>query len=368
MVVARTTPPVRAAPATATTAELHPSTGVGHAYSHEFRQAVQWTRNTGHGDNPLVQDLRTQRLWPVKRTERRHRHRYQMYGHLRRFVRQGNQRATVLRGIDGFLLCYYRAVYPTCTQAEMIAFLWNAYGRHLPEPRFFDTSQISRAEDRFGISRKRGSTTARQALLPINVAKRNIFWMEPYPNGIADTHLNDQIDIDECGLYIETAARHIGKAAVGVRVREPGPYGHSEKYTLLMAISDRPGPHDRFVQMDTRPGTTVTTFYEFMRDMIHDLGPGWLPGNRRCFTMDNLLAHKHPLVLQLIQQNGHRFVFRAPYYPVDGPIEYVFNTIEQSLRLRVHRIFSAQDLVDNVYEIINSIPDFPNYFHGVGFR
>jgi hypothetical protein len=341
MVVARTTPTARPNTATVAAASQHPSLGVGHAYSHEFRQAVQYARNTGQTHTPVIQDLRTQRLWPSHRTERRHRQRYQRYGHLRRFVRQGNARATVLRGHDGFLLCYYRALYPTCSRAELIAFLWNAHGRHLQPPRFFDPSQITRAEDRFGLSRKRGSTTARQALLPINVAKRGIFWTEPYPHGIADTEIEEMVDIDECGLFVETAARHIGKAFVGVRCREPGPYGHSEKYTLLMAIAARPGPLDRFVQMDTRPGTNVTTFFEFMQDMINDIGPGWLPGNRRCFTMDNLLAHKHPLVLQLIQQHGHRYVFRAPYYPVDGPIEYVFNTIEQALRVRVHRIFKV---------------------------
>ena len=45
------------------------------------------------------------------------------------------------------------------------------------------------------------------------------------------------IDIDEAGIFLKTAARKIGKISIGSRVREPGPYGHSEKYTLLMAIA-----------------------------------------------------------------------------------------------------------------------------------
>jgi transposase len=47
--------------------------------------------------------------------------------------------------------------------------------------------------------------------------------------------------------------------------------------------------------------------------------------------MDNLLAHHHDATLNAILNAGHRFVFRAPYWPVDGPIEYVFNTIEMAL-------------------------------------
>jgi hypothetical protein len=31
---------------------------------------------------------------------------------------------------------------------------------------------------------------------------------------------------------------------------------------------------------------------------------------------------------------GHRIVFRAPYYPIDGPIKFVFNTIQTYLAIR----------------------------------
>jgi hypothetical protein len=54
--------------------------------------------------------------------------------------------------------------------------------------------------------------------------------------------------------------------------------------------------------------------------------------------MDNLNIHHNPLVLHLIRQRGHRVVFRAPYRPQDGPIEYVFNTIETGLTAAMHAI------------------------------
>lgn len=174
------------------------------------------------------------------------------------------------------------------------------------------------------------------------------------------------IDIDEAGIKLEHAKRSYGKAVTGQRVREEGPYGHEGKLTLLMAVAGRPGPNDRFYKLEERPGTDVLFFYEFIREIIDAIGPG-TPGNRRCFTMDNLNAHKHPLVLQLIYMSGHRYAFRAPYHPVDGPIEYVFDTIEHELSMRKYQIYNLEDTRQATIEIINSIVSFENYFINVGF-
>ena len=84
--------------------------------------------------------------------------------------------------------------------------------------------------------------------------------------------------------------------------------------------------------------------------------------------MDNLTAHKHPMVLQLITAHGHRYLFRAPYYPVDGPVEYVFDYIENSLRIEMHNIYTIQDVRDKIIDIFNGIDSFAPYFHHVGFR
>ena len=46
------------------------------------------------------------------------------------------------------------------------------------------------------------------------------------------------IDLDECGIFMETHAnRQHGKYFVGLRVREEGAYGKSEKWNLLLAVS-----------------------------------------------------------------------------------------------------------------------------------
>ena len=64
-----------------------------------------------------------------------------------------------------------------------------------------------------------------------------MYWNLPYPYGIADIRVADLIDLDECGVYVETADKHIGKAYVGSRVCRGGNYHHLEKWTLLLAVS-----------------------------------------------------------------------------------------------------------------------------------
>eukprot|EP00537_Pseudo-nitzschia_pungens_P001385 CAMPEP_0172378124 /NCGR_PEP_ID=MMETSP1060-20121228/69262_1 /TAXON_ID=37318 /ORGANISM="Pseudo-nitzschia pungens, Strain cf. cingulata" /LENGTH=146 /DNA_ID=CAMNT_0013105839 /DNA_START=815 /DNA_END=1256 /DNA_ORIENTATION=- len=92
----------------------------------------------------------------------------------------------------------------------------------------------------------------------------------------------------------------------------------------------------RWVRFDSA-GTDAISFAAFIESILESLPPG-TPRNRKCFIRDNLLAHHNPLTLNAILAAGHRFVFRAPYYPVDGPIEYVFNTIEMALSYRMYDI------------------------------
>jgi transposase len=338
----------------------HPSECRSFAYSHPQRQAAIAVVNEGMHHDPAIQHLRDQGLWSSMRSSQRWSQQLIETGTLRSKKKTGNNHATVLRGHDLLYLAMYRASYPKATAADIIAFLHNTTGR------FYHPSQISRAEDRLGLSRKKGSTTARQALLPLNLLRRSIFWNLNYPFGVADIAMNDMIDIDEAGIFLETADRSWGKAVTGMRVRAPGPYGHSEKWTLLMAVSGRPGPLDRFVRLEQRPGTDIHFFYAFIFDMIQQIGPG-AQGNRRCFTMDNLTAHKHPTVLNLIVASGHRFSFRAPYYPVDGPIEYVFHTVQYQLTINMHNIYTHQHLYNDIFAVINGIQNFVPYFQGVGF-
>ena len=64
---------------------------------------------------------------------------------------------------------------------------------------------------------------------------------------------------------------------------------------------------------------------------------------------------------------GHRLAFRAPYYPVDGPIEFVFNTIQGMLRINMGLINSENTLIHQLQLVINGIPSVAPYFTHCGF-
>ena len=71
-----------------------------------------------------------------------------------------------------------------------------------------------------------------------------------------------------------------------------------------------------------REGTTIFCLYIFIQRLIDDLQRNHLD-SIFCFKMDDLNEHQNTLVIGIIIEAGHRFVFRAPYWAVDRAIEYV---------------------------------------------
>ena len=277
---------------TAVAPRAHPSgRGRSHGYSHEFRLAALEAHANGLANSPLVLLLRAQRLWASRQTIYRWRVRQQVHGHVRRFRRTGNHRATVLRGTQMINLAVWRVLWPRGNHHKANIWLHHAGGRL----RFYQPSQISKAEDRLGLSIKRASTTARQALLPINRQLRFNYWYLPCPFGIANVPRSRIIDLDEAALFIESSNRSRGKAHLVRRVREVGPYGHSEKLNILVAICGEdfvPGtPARRWVDTWNDGGTTTTKFIAFIVRILASIGPG-TPANWYCFTMDNLSSHR----------------------------------------------------------------------------
>ena len=197
------------------------------------------------------------------------------------------------------------------------------------------------------VSRKVGAVTANHAMLPRNVLKWWQFWNMPFPYGIANINRNDLIDINEAAIFLETVGRRYGKCFVGKRVCGTGPYGHSEKWTLTMAISGSP-QGEQWVDFVHKSGMTTANFLTFIRRILNSIPPG-NTGRRRVFIMDNLSSHQNVVIRQLIHSYGHRLVFRALYYPVDGPIEFVFNCIEQQLKGFLYAVKTQADLQTAVY-------------------
>ena len=97
------------------------------------------------------------------------------------------------------------------------------------------------------------------------------------------------IDIDECGVFVESADRKIGKVYVGKRVNQNGPNKKGQKWTLLFAISGDPASN-RWKDMWLEGGTTGDRMIGFITNILEDIGPG-TPERRRCFTIYNLQSH-----------------------------------------------------------------------------
>ena len=198
--------------------------------------------------------------------------------------------------------------------------------------------------------------------------KRHVFWNHNYPLGRADVQTQDMIDVDEAGFKIESTNPSFGKTVSWLRCYLEGEYNRDKKVNCMMAISAdgkyNMAWHDIWPQEEG--GTDVYRVYTFFRRVIDRLTIDD-PGRFFCFTMDNLNTHKNPMVLNLITGEGHRYLFRAPYWSVDGLIEYVFNTIHTHLLSFFTQIHDLDQLENCLIEIIGDMGGFERYFSTLVF-
>ena len=85
--------------------------------------------------------------------------------------------------------------------------------------------------------------------------------------------------------------------------------------------------------------------------------------------MDNLNLHKHPMILDMIENAGCRIVFRAPYWSYNGTIESLFNTTHVQLQMSERDVSTVDDLIleldDILFEVVDASPYL--YFQYAGF-
>jgi hypothetical protein len=267
-----------------------------------------------------------------------------------------------VEGTDLEQLALYRSVNPKATLAECRAYLYNIDPTNDP----YSNSQVHRAEKLLGLKRKAASTTADLAFLPQNMTLREYYWTEPPPLGMRGVPIADIIDIDEAGFFLEHSDRKFGKTISSMRCSQNGVYGHGEKVNLLLAICGDNVGRMRWHEQWMEGGTTIERFYGFIDHILDDLDQNH-PGRSFVFTMDNLNAHKNPLVTNRILNAGHRLVFRAPYWPVDGAVEYVFNAIQSKLRIYFNRLETIDNLRNRINLTVGGIFSFYQYFEHVGF-
>ena len=367
----------------------HASRG-GKPYPKETREEVIAIYQNGGWaalKTPQLVQLRHQKKFPSLSTCKRWIDKHHQTGHVLPKRPTGNHYSQrEVQGIDLVNLALFRIIRPKAYIDDVRAYLHNRNPANLPYSR----SQIYRAEERLGLSRKVASTTSDMAYTPLNLFKRRNYWRESYPRGIFGEDIEDMIDLDEMAVKLESQNRGRGKVVRDKRCDARGKYKKGAgKVSLIMGIGgestliyipfcircislfslgSRLNPFSFHRQYD-EGGTNLWRFYSFMSDFID-----WLAVNRPnrsfCFTMDNLNIHKNPIILNLIHNAGHRVVFRAPYWSCDGPIEYVFNTIHYKLQMEEEGKDSVEDLMYLVDDIIFEITghSFYQYFIHVGFQ
>ena len=333
-----------------------PRLGGSRGYDHYLRRQDIALQDQGL---QTTASARSVRRWRVRLNSYRYRcHHYHNYHHYYNYFHRmtGNKGQMKMSNYDTYLLIMYRMIYPKAQADEVRRFIFE---NNLENPVIYSRVDITNVEKLLDMTRVRGSTTAHQALLPHNLLRRFMFWNRPPPVGVFGVNRNRLVDIDECGIFLTTANRNYGKCYKGLRVRESGPYGYDEKWTLILGVMADGFRHAWFRRVG---GTNAIDFHRFVQEVIARLNrPDAL------FMWDNLTSHfSAPLILD-IYQAGCELVPRAPYYPIDGPIAYVFDTFENALKSRLYLIRNEVDLLNNVHDILRRMGGFQNYFIHCGF-
>lgn len=348
-------------------AHAHPSRG-GNPYDDDIRHDVITRYRLGLPlDTHSLNLLRAQNppAYPSIQTCLRYIEQYRTVGHVQPKYATGNHQAE--REVQGqaiVRLALFRLVHPQATIDHARAFLFIMDPTVLP----YSPYAIVKAEQLLNLRLKRSSTTCERAYWPINLHKRNVFWTRNYPMGRANVRTIDMIDMDEAGMKIEATNPKFGKCVSWERCHTEGAYNRDKKLNLMMAIAADPNLdmewHDIWPQEEG--GTNLFRVYVFFERIID-----WLdinqPGRSFCFTMDNLNVHHDPVIINLITSRGHRYLFRAPYWSVDGPMEYVFNTIHVFLLMRFRQVNDLDELEVVLDAIIANMHDWKSYFMHVNF-
>ena len=136
--------------------------------------------------------------------------------------------------------------------------------------------------------------------------------------------------IDETGTST-AMARLRGRGKRGQRVIGRVPCGHWKTMTFVAALR-----HDAITASFTiDQAMTAAIFIEYLRQcLVPTLSAGDI------VVMDNLPAHKNPMVRQIIEAAGAELRYLPPYSP-DLPIEQGFSKLKAHLRKAQERSIDA---------------------------
>ena len=153
-----------------------------------------------------------------------------------------------------------------------------------------------------------------------------------------------------------------GKGYFGLRVVEKGQYGRCVKWTVILAVA---ATGERWCLIEQKSGTTTLDFVHFIEHVVGSINQEAY-GGARTILMDNLSAHRSLIVQQTVMATGQQLLYRRKYSPADAPIEYVFNTCQSELHIRMREI-NLLNIVYLIIDIISNMNGFANYFVFYGY-
>jgi hypothetical protein len=186
----------------------------------------------------------------------------------------------------------------------------------------YSQSQIVRAEQRLGLSRKVASLTSNMAHSELNMHRHHLYCHAAFPDGIPGESTHHIIDLNERKFKIDDQNRKFGKVVRDKQCNTAGKYiNGSQGVNLLMAIAGNERMDQTFLfhRCYTEGTTDLWWFYNYIYELCN-----WLaehpPGRLFLFTMDNLNLHWSLIVQNLINSFGYRIVYSALYWSYDRAI------------------------------------------------
>ena len=189
--------------------------------------------------------------------------------------------------------------------------------------------------------------------------------MYPPPLGMRGVPITDIIDIEEAGFFLVHSDRRFGKTVSCLRCSQNGVYGKGKEINLLLPICGDDVGRMRWHKQLMDGGTTIERVYDFIYHLLNDFAQNLL-ADHLC-SQWIISACTKTLILNALLNSGHRYVFRAPFWPVDGAVEYVFNSIQSKLRIYFNRLETMDNLRNRINLAVGGTHSFHRYFEHVGF-
>ena len=166
------------------------------------------------------------------------------------------------------------------------------------------------------------------------------------------------IFFDESGINL-SMTRAYGRAPAGVRAEGFVPKNWGDSTTLAAGLS----PDGIVAPLILRGSMTSEVFEGYVEQfVVRELRPGDI------VLVDNLSAHKRPVIAHLIEGAGARLVFLPPYSPDFSPIELAWSKVKALLRKAgartVERLYAA---VEDALRAITPA-DAAGWFRHCGYR